>query len=339
MLPKKIEIKSKNALAKLLGFPVNELVEISENTQQFVRQKLTNPGASGKPPREVLSIRGKLRQCQVRLLRRLFERCFVPSDWSHGGVKGRSIKSNAAVHLGANWVFATDVSSFYPSVHHSRVYRFFATDQGCSPPVARILTLLCTFDHHLALGLITSPILADQMFRPIDARLGGLAGQLGLVYTRYVDDIAFSGDFDFTDSGIPDLVVRAIAEHGFTVKRTKHKMGRALNPESTITQLRLKADKLDVRKEYLQNLLQTMRDLNALGNGENYVGEYLTRSQLEGKVRFVCWINPGRRKRLLSIFANLRWAEIEKEAELRGFVANARRSRRTEAGKERVPLL
>jgi hypothetical protein len=89
-----------------------------------------------------------------------------------------------------------------------------------------------------------------------------------------------------------------------------------------------------VRKEYLENLLQTMRDLNALGNGEEYAGEYVTRSQLQGKVRFVCWINPGHRKRLISMFANLKWVEIEREAELRKFVVTARRSRRTETVKE-----
>ena len=48
----------------------------------------------------------------------------------------------------------------------------------------------------LALGLITSPILADQMMDCVDDRIGGACRKAGLVYTRYVDDLTISGPYD-----------------------------------------------------------------------------------------------------------------------------------------------
>ena len=77
---------------------------------------------------------------------------------------------NAERHLRSQFAFSCDIMEFYPSIHSSRVYRLFAKIQGCSPDVARLLTRLCTYRYHLALGLITSPLLADQ-FLTIDETL------------------------------------------------------------------------------------------------------------------------------------------------------------------------
>ena len=107
------------------------------------------------------------------------------SDFSHGGVRGRHIKTNVEPHLKSTFVFTTDISNFYPTISHNRVYRLFSRDFCCSPDVAESAPRLCTYKHHLALGLITSPILADQVIAPIDARIGGVPqGGLGLHSVR-----------------------------------------------------------------------------------------------------------------------------------------------------------
>ena len=123
------------------------------------------------------------------------------SEFSHGGVRGRHIKTNVEQHIESTFVFTADVSNFYPTISHKRVYRLFVEDFACSPDVAHICTKLCTYKHRLALGLITSPMLADQVMRRIDARIGGLCRNAGLVYTRYVDDLTISGPFDLKESG------------------------------------------------------------------------------------------------------------------------------------------
>jgi RNA-directed DNA polymerase len=315
-----IGVKSKKILARILGLPTPELMSLVQNPDQYVRHyALHNPAKPGEC-REVIGVRGLLRRCQRRLLVQLFSRCLKPAECSHGGIRGRSIKTNAITHLESQWIFTTDVSDFFPSIHRKHVYRFLANEQGCSPDVARIITRLCTYDHHLALGLITSPILADQLFRPVDARLSVLAKSLDLVYTRYVDDISISGGFDFGNSGIPSLVASALADHGYAVKAAKHRMGRADDPSVAVTQLRIKQGHLDVRHEYAEKLFERMSQLLQLSRGESFTGQYLTRGQLEGRIRFVCWVNRGRGGALWRQFWQLDWAAIERAATERRLV-------------------
>ena len=223
------------------------------------------------------------------------------SEFSHGGVRGRHIKTNVEQHMESTFVFTADISNFYPSISHNRVYRLFAEDFACSPDVARICTKLCTYKHRLALGLITSPILADQVMRPIDARIGGLCRKAGLVYTRYVDDLTISGPFDLEESGFAALVQRILTEHGFKANPLKNCFGR-LADGVPITKIRVNRGHLDVRREYLDELERQIADASALATGGEFHGPYFTDAQIWGRVQFVCWINPGRRRTLLRDF-------------------------------------
>jgi retron-type reverse transcriptase len=128
----------------------------------------------------------------------------------HGFVPGRGTVSNAAVHAGQEIVVGLDLKDFFPSVGFARVRSVFGR-LGYSPAVATILALLCTecprsmveyggTRYHVATGprglpqgACTSPALSNQVARRLDNRLAGLAARLDLRYTRYADDITFSG--------------------------------------------------------------------------------------------------------------------------------------------------
>jgi RNA-directed DNA polymerase len=316
-----VGLKSLKSLARLVDFDRKELIELAESASDSVQWlQLIDLSCPDKKPREVLNVRGKLRKVQHRLLRRLFERCLKPADCSHGGICGRSIKTNAAAHLDCSYLYTTDVSKFYPSIHRRRVYRLFDREE-CSPDVSRVLTMLCTIEDHLALGLITSPILADQMFNDVDIRLFELAVSAGLIYTRYVDDVTLSGPFDFSQSGIPDAVDRIISEHGFQIQRKKDLMGPVNDPLLSVTKLRINRGKLDVRSEYIEALTKQLEGHRYLGRDEEFSGTYATRSQLFGRVRFVCWVNPGRKLSLIRAFNSVDWKSAERNASQRGLVA------------------
>ena len=315
-----LNIRQPKHLARHLGVSVENLQEIAESAGRWCEELLLLDPAKPDKKRTVLNVFGPLRKMQAKLLRQVLLPKLPVSEFSHGGVRGRHIKTNVEKHIESRFVFTADVSDFYPTISRNRVYRLFAEDFGCSPDVARICTKLCTYKHRLALGLITSPMLADQVMRRIDARIAGLCRDAGLVYTRYVDDLTISGSFDLKESGFSALVQRILTEHGFKANPLKNCFGR-LADGVPITKIRVKHGHLDVRKEYMEELERQIADALALTTGGEFQGPYYTEAQIWGRVQFVCWINPGRRRDLLRKFRAVPWQKMGNEARQRGLIA------------------
>lgn len=274
--------------------------------------------AKPKKIREVLSVTGEVRRLQEAVYRRLLLRKLFPSDCSHGGIRGRSIKTNAAVHRNARFVFKADISDFYPSIHYSRVYRLFVHQLGCCPDVARLLTQLCTYNSHLALGLVTSPIIADRMLQRVDARIAALCKSMGLVYSRFVDDVTISGPYSLQSSGIESSILEIMKDDGFKLKASKLEFGSI--SDVTITGLRLEDGALDVGRAYLRELNRQLDDAESLSVDGPFAGPYFSANQIRGRVLFVSWINRGRRDRLMARFRRINWVRVQRNARERGYV-------------------
>jgi hypothetical protein len=248
-----------------------------------------------------------------------------PSSYSHGGVPGRSIISNALQHRDSIYAYSIDISGFFPSIHYHRVYDLFVNRFRCSPDVARICTRLCTHDYHLAAGLPTSPILANQLLDRVDRRIGGACKSANLVYTRFVDDITISGSFDLEDSGIMRLVRKIVIQDGFMLSSTKQVSGKIADGFA-ITGIRIKRGKLDVRKQYIHKVMQQIEDAKRLVEGSpDFSGLYYTPEQIMGKVNFICSINPGRKATLMRLYKLVPWKRVIVEAERRGLIAQKKR--------------
>jgi RNA-directed DNA polymerase len=319
-----LHIQQVKHLAHRLGLAVNALEKIAESPDRWCEELVLLDPAKPTKPRDVLNVRGQLRQIQSRMLRNILLPALPESQFSHGGVRCRHIKTNIAPHLESAFAFTTDISDFYPSISHNRVYRLFVGTFECSPDVARICTRLFTHDHHLALGLITSPILADQVMHPIDERIVQACRKANLVYTRYVDDLTISGGYDLEKSGFARLVQRILADHGFDLNPNKHRFGR-LEDGTPITKIRINRGHPDVRREYLAELERQLADMQRLAGGEKFEGPYYTGGQIWGRIQFVAWVNPGRRRALLRQFRAINWAKVSVEAERRGLVADKKR--------------
>ncbi|MFO7906784.1 MAG: hypothetical protein ACQESR_12800 [Planctomycetota bacterium] len=140
-----LHLRQVKHLARQTNMSVERLDKtLDDIDSDYEKLILLNPHKPDKP-RNVVSVKGAVRKFQSRLYRRVLLPRLVPSSHSHGGVRGRHIKSNALAHRRSAFVFKTDISDFYPSVHHSRVYRLFTEKFACSPDVARICTRLCTY--------------------------------------------------------------------------------------------------------------------------------------------------------------------------------------------------
>jgi RNA-directed DNA polymerase len=180
----------------------------------------------------------------LRALDRLLV-CKLPkSEHAHGFVKGRSIASNAAPHVGKAVVLHFDIKDCFPSIHFGRV-RGLLLALGYSYPVAASLAVLMTEAprqpvlaegklYHVPTGprvcvqgAPTSPGLCNAILAKLDHRLAGLAAKAGFAYTRYADDLTFSGQDLAKVAKFLHLVPRIVSAEGFEVNAAKTRVLRA----------------------------------------------------------------------------------------------------------------
>jgi hypothetical protein len=314
-----LNLRDPHRLAGLLETPLRVLYQVLRRAEEHLEEFVLTGG--GRKPRLVVNPRGPLRRLQSRLHTAVLLPGLDRSPYSHGGVPGRNVLTNVEPHLGQRFAFTADVADFYPSIHYERIHNLLQR-LGCSAEVARICTRLCTYRHRLAQGLITSPILADQIMRPVDERISGACERLGLVYTRFVDDLAVSGPFDLSRSGIPDLVRRILQQHGFRCNPEKDRFG-AVSRGAAITQIRFPNGHPDVRSGYIAEVERQIRDAESLGAGGPFTGPYFTQAQILGRVAFIGWVNPRRRKQLYRMLGRVNWAGVREEARRRGLELEA----------------
>lgn len=307
-------IRQEKHLARHLGLDLQVLRHLAESGDSYCEELLLHDPAKPDKDRQVVDVTGPLRRAQKRIQRTILLPKLVASAHSFGGVRGRHIKMNAEKHMRSQFAFTCDITDFYPSIHSKRLYKFLVEDQGCSPDVARLLTRLCTHRHHLALGLITSPLLAEQFLKPVDKRIARMAKEAGIEYTRYVDDITLSGPFDLRRSGFPGTIKSILKTYGFAANNAKDQFGRIGEPEVLITKLRVNRGHLDVSRKYYDELCRSLHDLRSLGVGGDFLGPYYTNGQMWGRVEFVSWVNHGRRRQLRRLFGLVNWSRARDEA-------------------------
>lgn len=193
-----------------------------------------------------------LKALQRRLLDGLLAQVPV-HEAVHGYVPGRSVLTHARQHVGRAVVVRFDLQDFFAGIAASRVHATCRT-LGYPAPVARVLTALCTVatpepvlerlrglgaltwrqaqrlrDPHLPQGAPTSPALANLCAFGLDLRLAGLAEAFGACYSRYADDLVFSGDMALArQAGRLQLqVARAALEEGFALQHRKTRVLRS----------------------------------------------------------------------------------------------------------------
>lgn len=93
---------------------------------------------------------------------------------------------------------------------------------GFSKPATTLLTNICTHNSILPQGAPTSPQIANLVMKRFDERIGKWCGERGINYTRYCDDMTFSGrKAVFNTKEITQLVSRALRKMGFKLNMKK----------------------------------------------------------------------------------------------------------------------
>src|SRR5262245_9135399 len=248
---------------------------------------------------------------------------------AHGFVPGRSIVTNATPHTGRNIVINLDLKEFFPSITFRRVKGLFEKI-GYSEHVATVFTLLCTEPprlateldgkvYHVALGqrvlpqgACTSPAITNALCRRLDRRLNGLAKKHGFAYTRYADDLTFSGDNAKAVGKLLKSVRGIVQAEGFTEHPRKTRVMRSANRQEVTgvtVNVRPSVSRKEVRqlRAILHNAAKHGLASQNRGNHPNFA------AYLKGRVEFVCMVDPQRaptlREALLRALAASRAAD------------------------------
>ena len=169
----KLQILSPNLLADILKIRRERLVSLSAEGRlqysPFMSTRLPRPFQKIhlSKPRPIDNPRQELSWVQKRIYRRLLKPICFP-EHILGAVPKRSVRDNAERHLASNLLVTLDIRQCFPSITNRQVYQVWADLLGCSPPVAKLLTELTTFDRHLPQGAATSPFLANLFIWMID---------------------------------------------------------------------------------------------------------------------------------------------------------------------------
>ncbi|MBT2501038.1 reverse transcriptase family protein [Curtobacterium sp. ISL-83] len=287
----------------------------------------------GRTPRLIEKPKPLLRRTQRLLLDGLLGALPV-HDAAHGFVAGRSAVTGAAEHVGRQVVVTVDLTAFFASVTAGSVFGVFRT-AGFAEPVARVLTGLCTarvpvhalrtmpdggsVEHrfalrqalrlpHLPQGAPSSPVLANLSLRHLDARLAGLAAASGATYTRYADDLTFSGDDHFAGSvdGFLRAVGRIVVEQGHTINQAKTRVRRRGRRQS-VTGIVVNERVAPGRAEH-DRLKAILHNCAVHGpQGQNRAGHPDFRAHLEGRITWMMQLNPERGARLRAVFERIEW--------------------------------
>lgn len=279
--------------------------------------------------------KGHLREAQRRILRGLLDR-IPPHEAAHGFRKGRGIVSFAAPHVDRDVVIRFDLADFFVSIDAKKVHALFAT-LGYPLEVVRALTALCTNrvpsarllaadlrdrldwaarqryrERHLPQGASTSPALANLCAFRLDTRLAALARSLDATYTRYADDLAFSGGGPMlarVADRLPVWVASIAIEEGFTLQLRKTRVmrrgvrqriaGVVVNRHPNFAR-----DQFDALKATLTNCARH----GPLSQNRDAHTDF--RGYLAGRVAHATMLNATRGSKLQAIFDRIVWEGV-----------------------------
>ncbi len=237
-------------------------------------------------------------------------------DAAHGFRKQRSIVTNARPHVGAEIVLNVDLKDFFPTLAFNRIRGMFR-GLGYGEAAATIFALLTSEPEveellldgqtffvasgvrRLPQGAPTSPAITNIVCRRMDARLRGAAAKLGFTYTRYADDLTFSGPSACEPGRMLHQLRFITGAEGFVEHPTKTRVlrkGRRQEVTGVVVNQQLGVDRVTLRK-FRALLFQIGKDGPA---GKSWGASPDLFASAIGYANFVRMVDPAKGAELLA---------------------------------------
>lgn len=207
---------------------------------------------------------------------------------------GSSTLRNAGHHVGKQVVLKLDILHFFDSIRYSTVKDKVFPAEIYAEPLRILLTMLCYHKDSLPQGAPSSPAITNIILYEFDELIGQWCRERGIAYTRYCDDMTFSGDFEPVE--VIRLVRAELKTLGFLLNEQKTKVQRP-GQQQTVTGIVVN-EKLSIPSDYRRKLRQELYYCRRYGIQEHLqkigleIPEDTYRMQLLGKINYVLQVHP-----------------------------------------------
>ncbi len=264
-----------------------------------------------------------LKDAQTWILHNILDKVEA-NDAAHGFRRHRSIVTNARPHVGKEIVVKIDLQDFFGAIDYVCVKSVF-TYLGYSATAANIFSLLCTarvvnkiapeqemkYSNNrkrcLPQGAATSPALSNIFCFTLDRDLSQIARDLGFNYTRYADDMTFSGDgiAPATIARLLDRLHKIITRKGFRINPDKTQiLGKAQQHRVTGV---IVNQKLNVSKRKLAAFRATLHQIDRDGlAGKQWGNSPDLLAAITGYANYVAMVNPLKGAELIMIIDRIK---------------------------------
>lgn len=277
-----------NHLSVLVGYNVSYIKRAIKFSDFFYR-KFTIEKRNGRK-RILFEPLPSLKEIQLWILEEILYKK-KPSRYAKGYVPKRSIREHTIYHTDSINVLTLDITDFFKSINFELVEVIFH-EMGYSKLVANMLTKLCFKEKELPQGAPTSPYISNLILNNFDQKISEYCIPKNIKYTRYADDLAFSGELN--DSEIEVLVNTELKKLGLSLNKDKKKLMRPNDPQLISGIIVNK--KAQVPKRVRNTLRNEMYHIMTFGLAShmektnqkkpNYLNHLL------GKINYVLQINP-----------------------------------------------
>lgn len=275
-------------LAQLVGYKKEYLKKATLYTNSFYRDfEIIKKNGSKRLISEPLP---SLKEIQLWILKNILYKVPV-SPVAKAYRPNVKIIENLKFHRNQPKVMTFDLENFFPSIKVEAIQNVFL-DLGYSKLVSRLLTKLCTKEDVLPQGAPTSPYLSNLIFKTADALIFNFCIERKIRYTRYADDLSFSGNFD--EKELLKKVTDVMESLGFRINKSKTKL-MTPNTRQTVTGIVVN-EKLQVVFHKRNALRQALYYIKKFGLNEHReykeIGQKNYLEHLLGKINFILQINP-----------------------------------------------
>ncbi len=283
-------------LSYLLGFKKGVVASMINSPKNFYKEFSIPKKRGGY--RDIVTPYKSLLEVQQWILSNILS-SFHIHDSAFAYVKNRNIALNAKKHIGQKEMLKIDLKDFFPTIQIPRVRELF-NRVGYSKEIAGFLTQLCCLNGSIPQGAATSPMISNIILKTLDKRLYNFSKNNNIIYSRYADDLIFSGkniplDFEL-------LVIMNIEDSGFKVNTLKTRRYSGLD-RKLVTGIVVSEDKIRLPKKTRREIKSQVYYLKKFGilDQVNRYNDIFYIDRVLGRLSFWKQIEPENEYVLTSI--------------------------------------